>query len=113
MAAPTLVLDPTGLNINLNAQGSATGFYLQEANSVATGLDWGGQAVQDFINTGAFHAEDIDCTRCRIWWCRGCGCGRLSRGWFSGAPFALLKMSYSTVTAWAEYTPRYIHLAPA
>ena len=61
MAAPSLVLDPTGLNINLNAQGSTTGIFLQEANAIATtGVDWGGQAVQDFINTGAFRIEDVD-----------------------------------------------------
>ena len=60
MAASAVVLDPTGLNINLNAQGSSSGIFLQEANAVATALDWGGQAVQDFINTGAFRIEDVD-----------------------------------------------------
>jgi hypothetical protein len=58
--APTVVLDPSGLNINLNAQGSSTGIFFQEANDVANVADWGGQAVQDFINTGAFRIEDVD-----------------------------------------------------
>jgi hypothetical protein len=52
--APTLVLDPTGLNINLNAQGSSTGIFLQE------GFDWGNQAVQDVFNTGQYRLEDVD-----------------------------------------------------
>lgn len=61
MAATSIVLDPTGLNIQLNNQGAATGFFLQEVNQVAsTGLDWGGQAIQDIINSGAYRLEDID-----------------------------------------------------
>ena len=53
MAAPTLVLDPTGLNINLNAQGSATGVYLKTA-------DWGDAAIQATVNSGAYRLEDLD-----------------------------------------------------
>lgn len=60
MAATSIVLDPTGLNIQLNNQGSATGVYTQETNLNAQGLDWGGQAIQDIINTGAYRIEDID-----------------------------------------------------
>lgn len=53
MAAPTLVLDPTGLNINLNAQGSATGIYLKEAY-------WGDAEIQATVDSGAYRLEDID-----------------------------------------------------
>jgi hypothetical protein len=61
VAAPAIVLDPTGLNINLNAQGSATGVYAQESNAVnSTGFDWGGQAIQDIMNTGQYRLEDVD-----------------------------------------------------
>lgn len=61
MAAPSIVLDPTGLNIQLNNQGSATGFFVKEAGTIASnGLDWGGQAIQDIINTGSYRIEDID-----------------------------------------------------
>jgi hypothetical protein len=61
VAAPSAVLDPTGLNISLNAQGSATGIYLQESNAVATtGLDWGEQPLMDVFNTGQYRLEDID-----------------------------------------------------
>jgi len=60
VAAPSIVLDPTGLNIQLNNQGSATGLFTQEANQQVQGVDWGGQAIQDIINTGAYRIEDID-----------------------------------------------------
>jgi hypothetical protein len=62
--APTLVLDPTGLNINLNAQGSSTGIFLQGESPnnpvVSTGVDWGNQAIQDVFNTGQYRLEDVD-----------------------------------------------------
>jgi hypothetical protein len=61
VAAPSAVLDPSGLNIQLNAQGSSAGLFLEEINSVVTnGLDWGEQPLMDVFNTGQYRLEDID-----------------------------------------------------
>ena len=54
MAAPSFVLDPSGLNLQLNAgAGAATGYALQS-------VDWGTAAIQQVINTGQYRLEDID-----------------------------------------------------
>jgi hypothetical protein len=55
--ASSLVLDPTGANIQLNQVGSSTGYLLDGAGS---GIDWGGGPIQDIINSGSFRLEDID-----------------------------------------------------
>ena len=55
MAALSGVLDPTGLNLQLNTQPSgAAGYHIRD------GVDWGGKAIQDIVNTGAYRAEDVD-----------------------------------------------------
>ncbi len=51
--ATSVVLEPTGLNQQLN-QGTATGYSIQ------SGVDWGGAAIQDVITSGGYRLEDID-----------------------------------------------------
>jgi len=51
--ALSVVLEPTGLNQQLN-QGTATGYSIQ------SGADWGGSAIQDVITQGGYRLEDID-----------------------------------------------------
>lgn len=51
--ALSIVLEPTGLNQQLN-QNAATGYFAQ------SGIDWGGAAIQDIITSGGYRLEDID-----------------------------------------------------
>jgi hypothetical protein len=57
VASSSLVLDPSGANIQLNQVGSATGYLLEGGQR---NIDWGGGAIQDIINAGSFRLEDID-----------------------------------------------------
>lgn len=52
--ALSVVLEPTGLNQNLNAGGATAGYAIQ------SGIDWGGAAIQDVITSGGYRLEDID-----------------------------------------------------
>ena len=57
MSLTTMVLDPSGSNIALNtdrATSTTVGYFVLE------GVDWGGQALQDLVNTGQYRLEDID-----------------------------------------------------
>lgn len=53
--ATSVVLEPTGLNQQLN-QGTATGYSIRGVD----GVDWGGSAIQDIISNGSYRLEDID-----------------------------------------------------
>lgn len=55
MAATSVVLDPTGANLQLNTQPSGSAGY-----HVRDGVDWGSAALQQIINTGSYRLEDID-----------------------------------------------------
>jgi len=67
MAAPGVNHDPTGLGINLNAQGSPTGVPMpQEANHNSV-VRLGGRAISGHLSTPArIVAEDIDGVLARL-----------------------------------------------
>jgi hypothetical protein len=55
VAAFSAVFDPTGANIQLNTQPSGSiGYHTRD------GVDWGGRAIQDIVNTGQYRLEDLD-----------------------------------------------------
>ena len=52
--ALSVVLEPTGLNQQLNQTTLTTGYHIQ------ADVDWGGAAIQDVITSGGYRLEDID-----------------------------------------------------
>jgi hypothetical protein len=57
MAALSVVLDPTGANLQLNSSGIGAGNYTLDGQGQ---IDWGGRPIQDIINGGQYRLEDID-----------------------------------------------------